>query len=211
MKIGIIGAGTVGGTLGRGWAAKGHEVFFGVRDPSKAEVGRAVADAGPGARTGAVADAGSFGEAVVLATPWQAVRSALEAAGDLAGKVLVDCTNPLKPDLSGLAVGPDGSGGEQVAAWAPGARVVKAFNTTGAENMADPRYGEGRLTMLLAGDDAAAKETVARLAEDLGFEALDAGSLAASRHLERLALLWIHLAYRQGLGRGFGFRLVRRG
>lgn len=210
MKIGIIGAGSVGGTLGRGWAATGHEVLFGVRDPAKGQVRERVSQAGSGTRAGSVAEAGAFGEVVVLATPWGAARSALGAAGGLAGKVLVDCTNPLKPDLSGLAVEPCRSGGEMVAAWAPGARVVKAFNTTGAENMADPRYREGRLTMLLAGDDDDAKATVATLAEELGFEAVDAGDLSAARLLEPLALLWIQLAYGQGLGRSFGFRLVRR-
>ncbi|HXX56248.1 MAG TPA: hypothetical protein VEJ17_00480 [Candidatus Nitrosotalea sp.] len=102
------------------------------------------------------------------------------------------------------------SGGEQIATWATGARVVKIFNTTGYENMADPRYDGEALTMFYAGDDAHAKEVAHQLAQDLGFAPQDAGPLANARHLEVLASLWGTLAYRQKLGRGIGFRLVRR-
>ena len=135
MRIGIIGAGNVGGTLGRRWAGAGHEVVFGTRHPERVETP-------PGTRAAGVREAAEHGEVVVLATPWDGVRDALAAAGDLAGKVLFDCTNPLAKDLSGLAIGHTTSAGEQVAALAPGARVVKIFNSTGAGNMADPLYGE---------------------------------------------------------------------
>src|SRR5205814_267144 len=134
----------------------------------------------------------------------------LAAAGDLKGKVLLDCTNPLTRDLSGLEVSGTTSGGEFVAAHAPGARVVKIFNTTGAGNMADPRYGGSGITMLYAGDDAQAKATAARLARDLGFEPIDLGPLTASRLLEPLALAWITLAFRGQLGPDFALTVVRR-
>ena len=101
------------------------------------------------------------------------------------------------------------SGGEQVQAWAPSARVVKVLNSTGAENMADPHYGAERATMFLCGGDATARAVAARLVEDLGFEAVAAGPLANARLLEPLALLWIDLALRQGLGRGIAFRRLR--
>jgi predicted dinucleotide-binding enzyme len=87
---------------------------------------------------------------------------------------------------------------------------VKAFNTTGAENMAEPVYGEQRTTMFICGDDEMAKGAAAQLAEELGFEVVDAGGLSAARHLESLALLWIHLARVAGLGRDIAFRLLRR-
>lgn len=208
MRIAVIGIGMVGGTLGRRWAKLGHEVMFGVREPSSEKLGTLLADSGENARAGTVAEAAAFGDVVVLATPWGGTGDAVRHAGDLTGKVLLDCTNPLKPDLSGLEGDP--SGAEQVAAWAPGAKVVKIFNTTGFQNMDDPRFGNDRATMFYCGDDAEAKKVAARLAEDLGFEAIDAGPLAEARTLEHLALLWIHLAHVQKLGRGIAFKLMRR-
>jgi predicted dinucleotide-binding enzyme len=210
MKIAIIGAGNVGGTLGKRWAKIGHQIQFGVRNAAKLEVVALLKEMEGRADAAGVADASSFGEVVVLTTPWNATRAALQSAGDLAGKVVVDCTNPLKPDLSGLTLGLETSAGEQVAQWAKGARVVKCFNTTGAPNMARPDYGGQPLTMFLCGDDPDAKATVAALAEQIGFEPADAGPLTAARLLEPLAMLWIHLAFAQGWGTGFGLRVVRR-
>jgi predicted dinucleotide-binding enzyme len=208
MKIAVIGMGNVGGVLGRRWAEAGHEVAFGVRDKGDAKA-QAEAKAARAA-VGTIAEAAAGAEVVVLAVPWKAVPDALAAAGNLAGKVLLDCTNPLTPDLSGLEVGTTTSAGEQVARAAPGARVVKIFNTTGAPNMADSRYGDTRLTMLYAGDDAVAKGVAARLAADLGFDPIDVGPLTVSRVLEPFGLVWITLAIRQQLGTDFAFQLIRR-
>lgn len=209
MKLGILGAGNVGAALGAAWTRSGHEVCFGVRSPASEQTLAAVAGAGARARAGTVADAAAFGEALVLATPWPATRQALEAAGDLRGKLVIDCTNPLRPDLSGLEVGHTSSGAELIAGWAPGARVVKAFNHVGANVMADPdRYG-ARPVMFVAGDDAAAKATTLELVRAVGFEARDAGPLRAARWLEPLAMLWIHLAFTQAQGRDFAFALAR--
>jgi predicted dinucleotide-binding enzyme len=210
MRIAIIGAGSVGGTLGLGWVKKGHEVLFGVRDQADPKVQKLLADAGKAACAGSVAEAGAFGEVLVLATPWDATEEALRSAGDLDGKVVFDCTNPLKPALAGLVVPAAGSGGQQVAAWAPGARVVKVFNATGFNNMADPSYGGQGATMFYCGDDKDAKAVAHRLAEDLGFEPQDAGPLANAGLLESLALLWIWLAYPGGQGREIAFKLLRR-
>jgi predicted dinucleotide-binding enzyme len=210
MRIGVIGIGMVGGTLGRRWAQLGHEVTFGVREPSSQKVGQLLAEAGGNARAGTVAEAAAFGEVVALATPWGGTQDAIRHAGSLDGKVLLDCTNPLKPDFSGLDAGSAASAGEQVAAWAPGAKVVKVFNTTGFKNMDDPRYPEGNTTLFYCGNDAGAKKVAARLAEELGFDVVDAGPLSEARNLEHLALLWIHLAYVQRMGPGIAFRLMRR-
>ncbi|HEV7667449.1 MAG TPA: NAD(P)-binding domain-containing protein [Thermoanaerobaculia bacterium] len=211
QKIAIFGAGSVGSALGKGWAKAGHSLFFvvlGGSDKSEARLSALVEETG--ARSGTAAEAVAFADVVVLAVPWEATEAALLSAGDLSGKIVLDATNPLKPNLVGLIVPPAGSGGQQVAAWAPGARVVKIFNSTGANNMENPAYGEGATVMLYAGDDAAAKKVAHGLAADLGFDSVDAGPLATSALLESLALLWITLAYPQGLGREFAFRLMNR-
>src|SRR3954470_17952643 len=203
MRIGIIGAGSVGGALGRGWARAGHEVRFGVRDASDPKVQKLVEETG--AKAASVADAASGAEVVVLATPWGATQDAVKSAGGLAGKVVFDCTNPLAPNLSGLTHGFDTSAAEQVASWAPGARVVKVFNTTGANNMENPDFNGVAATMFYCGDDKDAKATAHQLAADLGFDPLDCGNLEQARLLEPLALLWIRLAYLQGMGRDIAF------
>lgn len=210
MRIAIIGAGNVGGALARGWVDAGHDVVFGVRDPSKESLVALVGDLGDKASAAGVGDAANGADVVVLATPWDATKAAIEAAGDLSGKIVVDCTNPLTADLSTLTVGTDRSAGEEVAEWLPDARVVKAFNTTGSGNMEDPKYGEDAVTMFICGDDAEAKGVVTELAETLGFEVCDAGGIDMARWLEPTAMLWIKLAYQQGMGPNFGFRLVRR-
>src|SRR5947209_360327 len=208
MKIAVVGMGSVGAVLGRRWAAAGHAVTFGVRNP--ADPARRAEAAGMKASLASVRDAAAAAEVVVLAVPWGAVKDTLAAAGGLAGKVVLDCTNPLTADLKGLELGHTTSAAEAVARLAPGAKVVKVFNTTGADNMADPVYGGAGVTMFYAGDDAGAKAAAARLAADLGFAPVDAGPLAAARLLEPLALLWIRLAFEQ-FGRDFALTVVRRG
>ena len=210
MKIAVIGSGNVGGTLGKGWAKKGHDVTFGVRNTSDAKVKRLLDASGGKARAAPVKDAATGAEVIALTIPWDAAQDAVKNAGNLRDKIVLDCTNPLKPDLSGLTHGYDTSGAEQIAKWAAGARVVKILNTTGFGNMANPVYPEGPSMMLYCGDDAAAKSTAAQLATDLGFAAYDAGPLSEARLLEPLALIWIKLAVQQKMGLNFAFRLVRR-
>ncbi len=209
MKIAIVGTGNVAAALGKGWAARGHIVTFASREPSSERVQALLDEAGPNASAARVADAAARSSVIVLAVPFTAVRERLDIAGDLGGKVLIDCTNPIAPGLRPMFDATT-SGVEQIAAWAPRARVVKAFNTTGAENMANPVYDGGASTMFICGDDGMAKAAAAQLAEELGFEVVDAGGLSAARHLENLALLWIHLARVTGLGRDVAFRLMRR-
>jgi predicted dinucleotide-binding enzyme len=142
--------------------------------------------------------------------PWEHVADALTAVGPLDGMTVIDATNPVVPPYARLAVSGDDSGAETIKRRIPSARVVKAMNTCGWETMAEPVYPEGRAVMSVAGDDAAAKERVLRLARDLGFDAVDAGDLPVARLLEPLAMLWIRLATAEGLGRGCAFRLMRR-
>jgi NADPH-dependent F420 reductase len=210
MKIAIIGSGHVGGTLGTRWASGGHDVVFGVREPSSSKVKSLLKLAGNGARAAHLPDAVAASDVVVLATPWESVPDAIAVAGDLRGKILVDCTNPIAEGMRGLSLGLTTSAGERVAEWATGAHVVKAFNCTGANTMANPRFGDDKATMFVCGDDPMAKSIVCDLARDLGFEVCDSGPLRIARYLEPLAMLWIELAYTQGLGREFAFTLLKR-
>lgn len=211
MKIGIIGSGNVGGALGTLWAAKGHDVVFGVRDTNDSKLQELLKSTKGKARAASVKDAAASAETVAFATPWPATHDAINAAGNLAGKIVIDCTNPLLPDLSGLVLGTNNSAAEEVSRWAKGAKVVKAFNTIGASNFANPRFRSENASMFICGDDASAKAAVSKLAAELGFDVVDAGPLTAARLLEPLAMLWIHLAYKQGLGpSGHAFKLLRR-
>lgn len=147
-------------------------------------------------------------DVVVLCTPWQGTEQAVQGCGDLSGKILIDCTNPLTPDVAGLEVGLTTSGAEQVATWAPGARVCKAMNQIGAPMMDGPQLS-GQPVMFVCGNDDDAKAVTTGLVSELGFEAVDIGDLTLARLLEPYALLWIHLALRRGFGTNFGFGLLR--
>lgn len=201
MSIAVLGAGRVGTTLGRRFAEAGRDVFYGVRapeDPKHASVPGTVVT---------IAEAVARADVVVLTTSWAGAEDTVRAAGDLAGKVLVDVTNPIGPDMV-LTHGTTDSGAEQVARWAPGARVVKAFNSIGMEVMANPRFGDARAALWLCGDDAAACDEVMRLATDIGFEPVRLGPLSRARFLEPAALVWITAS--ATLGREFAWGVLRR-
>lgn len=209
MHTSILGAGNVGMALGRALTRCGQSVVYGVPDPDK--YAAAVAALGANARVTTTTEAIDVGEVVILAVPHVAVAGIAQSVKDWRGKVLVDATNPLAPGLSGLTIGTTTSGAEALAQLAHGARVVKAFNTTGAENMADARYVQGQPMMPVAGDDATARQQVMVLATMIGFDAIDMGPLSAARYLEPLAMVWIHLAFKQGQGRRFAFARMTRG
>lgn len=209
MKISVLGAGNVGGTLGKGWVKKGHQVFFGVRHPDRKKTQQLIEEVGSNVRVGSNTEAIAFSNIIVLALPWQAVPKVLETA-DFSDKIIIDVTNPLTPDYSGLEVGFDTSGAEKVAQWAKGAKVFKSFNQTGWENQENPVYDGKPSVMLVCGDDESAKKTVLQLVSDIGFEAIDAGKLQAARLIEPFGMIWIHLAMKQGLGRDWALQIVRR-
>lgn len=208
MPITILGAGNVGIALARAWIARGESIVFGVRDPDKYR--DAVAALGPSATIISTASAIDAAEVVVLATPYTAALEVARSIVDWRGRILIDATNPLAPGLAGLSVGTTTSGAEQIAAAAHGARVVKAFNTTGAENMADSRYPGGAIFMPVCGDDAEARSRVIELATLIGFDAVDCGDLSSARYLEPFAMTWIHMAIKLGHGRSFAFARLRR-
>ena len=209
MRIGIIGTGNMGSGLGKQWAAKGHYVLFGSRDPQKA---RTLANSvGANTSSGTYAEAAQFGEAVLLAVPWRGVEDAIASAGSFAEKILIDCTNPMTPDYMSLLVGHTSSGAEEIAGWAAGAKVVKAFNHIYAQIIhSSPHFGAHNATVFYCGDDPAAKTIVANLIGDIGFEAVDAGPLQNARYLEPLAEHMVHLAYARGMGTDQALKLIRR-
>jgi predicted dinucleotide-binding enzyme len=187
----------------------GHAIIFGSRQPDDDKAAELMALFQGKVQIQTTAAAIAAAEVVVLAVPWAAAEAVIAQGEDWSGKILIDATNPIAPGLQ-LAVGKDNSGAEQVQSWAPAARVVKAFNTTGAENMLDPVYAGQAITMFIAGDDPTAKQVVKGLAEDIGFETADTGNLQTARFLEPLALAWIHLAIVQKQGRNIAFKVVKR-
>ncbi len=198
MKIAIIGAGNVGSALARRLSAAGHEIVvaFGRSDEAVAAAAQAA-----GVAHGSVADAVQFGEVIALTVPWAAVPDALAAVGDLSGRILWDCTNPMAADLSGLLVGGHTSGGEEVARLVPGARVVKGIPPFAQLMHADDPTIAGKPPgLFVAGDDQNARKTVAGLLSQLPANVRDAGPLMAARFIEPAMLLLVRLAYVQGMG-----------
>ena len=213
MKIGIIGAGSVGGTLGRILTQKGHEIVWGVRDPQSSKVQSAVASTGGKALAASVQEAASHGEVLILATPWNATQEAIASSGNLTDKIIIDATNPIEMTPAGLAagltIGYTTSAAEEIAKWAPGALVVKAFNNIGASCFENLQFGSQTATAFICGDDLEAKKIVTNVAQDIGFEVIDAGDLKQARLLEPLGMLWINLAF-SGMGQDFSINLVKR-
>jgi predicted dinucleotide-binding enzyme len=201
MRIAIIGTGNVGRALAQALERAGHTIVFGTRAPDPSN-----------ARQATIAEAAASSEATILAVPFGAVPDVIAAAGGFAGKIVIDATNPLGMGSRGLGLtmGFTTSGAETIAALAPNARLFKAFNQTGFENMADATAYTNRPVMFVAGDDAAAKPLVMQIVTDAGFEALDAGDLPEARLLEAYAMLWIELARKRGLGSSFTFALQRK-
>lgn len=191
MRIAMIGSGHVGQALMSALGTK-HEVRFADRSDA--------------------ATTAMWSEVIILAVPWAAALTVVGALGDLEGRVLIDATNPLaaRDGMEALDRSVHRSGGEMIADAAPTARVVKAFNQTGAENMANAGSYSKPPMMFVAGDDADARATAATLVRDTGFEPLDGGEMAAARELEALAILWVRLAS-SGSGRAFAFSIAAPG
>jgi len=192
-KIAIIGKGNVGSALGEGLRRAGYEVRFASRDPKETPHAVAV-----------------WADVVIMAVPWNALAEIVKAMGNaLEGKTIVDVTNVLTPSYE-LALGFTSSGAEELQKMIPRAKVVKAFNTVFAQNMNTGKLLGERLTALVAGDDLGSKDTVRKLAEDIGFDSVDSGPLKSARYLEPLGVLNITLGYGLKMGTDIGFRLVKK-
>jgi 8-hydroxy-5-deazaflavin:NADPH oxidoreductase len=196
MKVALIGAGSMGSELARLIVTAGHTLYLTSRNAEKA---RALA-----ASVGATyrdRDVAQDADIVIVATGYADAVGGLRSAGDLNGKVVVDITNPLTADYSGLTLGYDTSAAEEIQKAFPRARVVKAFNTIFAQVLAaGPKLAGATVPVFVAGDDAEARKAVKALVETLGFRAVDSGAVKNARFLEPLALMNIYLGY--GAGRG---------
>ena len=211
MKIGIIGTGNMGAAFATSLSKTSHEVFVGSRDPVKGQaLAKSLGNLGRNVKAGSISEAARFGDVVILAVPWLAVKEVLKAAGNLNGKVVIDISNPLKADYSGLDVGFSTSAAEEIAKLAPDAKVVKAFNTIFAQVLQSSlHFKEGKANVFICGDDSGAKEKVSTIAQDLGYEPIDAGQLSSARFVEPLGMLNIVLGYFQKMGTNQAFRLLR--
>ena len=212
MKVGIIGSGDVGRTLGSGFLKHGHEVMMGSREAGK------LADwAGQNkkGKTGTFAEAAKFGEVVVLAVKGTVAGDALKQAGkeNLSGKVVIDANNPIAdtPPVNGVLkfyTQMNESLMEKLQKEFAGAKFVKAFNSVGAPLMVNPKLPGGKPTMFICGNDEGAKKMVAGICEQFGWEVADMGKAEAARAIEALCMLWCIPGFLRNEW-GHAFKLLR--
>ena len=213
MRVGVLGSGEVGRRLAEGFCGRGHEVMIGSRDPDKAELRDWLSGDGSGIEAGSFEQAAAHGELIVLAVLGNAAEEAIAGAGpdNFRGKVVIDAMNPL--DFSGgfppkLSITGEDSLGERVQRALPDARVVKAFNTIGNPYFVDPSFSEGQPTMLIAGDDQEAKDTVRNVLTDFGWsDTVDIGGIEGSRELEAICIVWVKIGGARGAW-DHGFKLL---
>lgn len=211
-KIGILGSGDVGRSLGGGLVAHGYDVMIGSRNPDSDVL--TAWKASTGGTTGSSMQAAEHGEIVIVATQFEGTPVALQSAGltSFTGKVVIDVTNPLDFSQGGpphLAVDRGTSAGEKIQDLLPDAYVVKAFNIVNARFMIDPDFADGPPTMCIAGNDGAAKKTVTTLLEEVGWDVADLGPITASRYIEGMAMCWIWYGFATDTW-DHAFRLLRK-
>jgi 8-hydroxy-5-deazaflavin:NADPH oxidoreductase len=214
MKIGIIGAGNMGAGLGKLWAKAGHQVIFSYsRDENKLH--ELATLTGSTAKAGTIQDAAA--QDVILLAVWLPVlEEVIHTAGSLDGKIIITCVSGLQPDFTGQTIGLATdlkiSVAETIQKLVPNAKVVEAFNTTFAEIIASDsrQFGTDFPSVFYCGDDVEAKQIVANLIEDCGYEAVDAGNLLVARTLETLATAWVQFAVSSQLFPNLGLKALRR-
>ena len=204
MHIAIIGTGNVGGALAENWAKAGHTIHLGVRDLDNFK-GKELLEL-PNISAQSIAGAVAASEVVLIAATPPAIFSIAEQMGNVEGKIILDAMNSVRSGPE-----PYANTFEALKALTKGVQLVKCFNTTGYENMANPRYGDLALDMFMAGSSEKGKQVARQLALDAGFaECYDFGGDDKAVLLEQFALAWINLAIMQGQGRGIGFKVLRR-
>lgn len=208
MRIGILGSGLMGSKLGVIFARAGHDVVFSY-SRSREKLERLARDAGARARAGTPREAAQHADVLLLAVHWSKVDDVLDQAGDISGKIVATCSLPMSADDTGLVVANSSSGAEELARKVPGTAVVSAFGSVPSEVLFavfDARKEESRPSLVYCGDDARAKEVVARLIGDAGFEPVDAGPLRIARYIEPFTLLIAQLAYEGEQGPELAYR-----
>jgi len=209
MKIGVIGTGKMASCLGKHWISKGHEVKFGSRDPGKQSKVKETLDRS--AHIGTIPEAVSFSDVILFAVPGRNSVETIGLAGSLAGKTVIDCSNPIGwgPEGMYLLAGGTTSGAEELAKLAAGAKVVKAFNSNFSQLIhAGGQAAEQQADSFYCGDDEHAKADVATLVRDAGFNAIDIGPLKMARYLEPFAAILITLARMPGGRPDLGYKLL---
>ena len=209
--IAVIGTGNVAAALGPEFAAQGHTIVYGSRNPSRDEVRALVERTGSSASASTPAESVAGAGIVVMAVPGAVVEAVTGSLGDLSGKIIIDPTNAIDRHADGyLTLSYETSTAEMIQGAAPGAHVVKAFNTLNWRTMVDPDSSGGPVSIPLVGDSAEAKATVAGLVEGMGLEAIDLGPLRYARHVEGMLLIWIHNRYGAGEGPAFDYHLRKQ-
>lgn len=200
MKIGILGSGNIGGTLGKLWAKAGHDIVFGTRNPNSDKIEALLREAGNPASAGTVVEAIAFGDVILIAVPSAVVSDTIKQSNDWSGKVVIDATNRFGSDSLKSAA-------EDIAAMIPDAHVIKAFNAIGFNRLDKPELNGQVSDIFICGDDVSAKEVVSTLITDIGFEIVDCGGLGNATLVESLAKLWITLS--RLMGREIAVKLLR--
>lgn len=201
MKIGILGSGNIGGTLGKKWAQAGHDVVFGVREVNSAKVGALLEAAGGNASADSVANAAAFGDVILIAIPWSAAGAMVEAHAEaLNGKIVMDATNNFG--------GPVINNVEAISSNAPAARVYRAFNSLGWENFETPQIGETQVDLFYCGPDDEARPVVEGLIQEIGLRPIWVGDLDVVQIVDSIGLLWVSLIFGQGMGRHLAFKVL---
>ncbi len=204
LRIAVLGAGNVGGTIGKKWAAAGHEVAFGVSDPAGERARTLRAALGEQVSIGTVASALAAGDVVLMAVPGQAMDETIAAhAAALDGKIIIDATNRI------------GSGGSlnsfaAFQAYAPKARVYRAFNAYGWENFANPLFDGVQADLFYCGPGGEAQQVVEQLISDVGLRPVRLGDVDEVGVVDSLLMVWFTLAQKQGWGRNLAFKVLRR-
>jgi len=206
--IAIIGTDDVANALGPQFAALGHKVVYGSRNPDRDKVRQLVKRTGKNAAATGQAEAAAGADIVVLAVPWDVIEEVVSNLGDLSGKIIIDPTNPRAVEEDGLRWYPrEISNAELLQKLAPGAFVVKAFNTMSASTMAEPSMAGGPVSVPLVGNDAPAKQTVAELVAGMGLEPVDLGPVRYARIVEGMYYLRSNARV---FGHSFNFHLRRQ-
>ncbi|MHA1993045.1 MAG: NADPH-dependent F420 reductase [Candidatus Hodarchaeales archaeon] len=209
-KISIIGIGNVGRGLGEIWLEKGHEIRYGLRNEQNLAFLKLKEKYPFKVHGRQVTEVSDYSNILVLAVPYSNIEEIISQLGDLSNKIIIDCTNPVQPNLAGLSVGLSTSAAEEIARLAPKAHVVKAFNSIGMGNLNNLVFNGITADAFLCGDDERSKSVVGELAKDLGFNVVDVGPLTQARYLEPLGMLWISMAYQQGYGQEIAFKLLTK-